>query len=150
MSSMIRRLGLGLAALGAAALAASAMAEVPTAGWVALPPVQYRVLKSGPAGGPSPKRGDTITVNYDLHLDSGKLVESSFAEGKPATFPLKRLIPSWQAVLPLMHVGDEWEVAPSQFAYGAAGTDGIPPSSTLHFRIQLLAVAPTPPAQAAL
>ena len=114
--------------------------------WVSLPPVRYHVLKSGPAGGASPARKDRITVNYELKLDGGKLVESTFGKNEPATFPLNRLIGAWQAVLPLMHVGDEWEIlAPPEFAYGAKGTDGIPPGATLHFRVQLLAVAPPEP-----
>lgn len=127
---------------------ASAPAVAQDSGWVSLPPVRYHVLKSAPAGGASPARKDMITVNYELKLDDGTLVESTFAKNEPATFPLNRLIGAWQAVLPLMHVGDEWEiVAPPQFAYGAKGTEGIPPGATLHFRIQLLAVAPPPPAQ---
>jgi peptidylprolyl isomerase/FKBP-type peptidyl-prolyl cis-trans isomerase FklB len=128
--------------------AASAPATAQKDGWVSLPPVRYHVLKSAPAGGAMPSRKDIITVNYELKLDDGKLVESTFAKNEPATFPLNRLIGAWQAVLPLMHVGDEWEiVAPPQFAYGAKGTEGIPPGATLHFRVQLLAVAPPPPAQ---
>lgn len=115
-------------------------------GWVSLPPVRYHVLKSAPAGAVSPARKDMITVNYELKLDDGTLVESTFGKNEPASFPLNRLIGAWQAVLPLMHVGDEWEiVAPPEFAYGAKGTEGIPPGATLHFRIQLLAVAPPPP-----
>ena len=128
-----------------ALVAASAPAVAQDSAWVSLPPVRYHVLKSAPAGGASPARKDMITVNYELKLDDGTLVESTFAKNEPATFPLNRLIGAWQAVLPLMHVGDEWEiVAPPQFAYGAKGTEGIPPSATLHFRIQLLAVAPAP------
>lgn len=130
-----------------ALFAASVPAVAQKDDWVSLPPVRYHILKSAPAGAASPGRKDIITVNYELKLDDGKLVESTFAKNEPATFPLNRLIGAWQAVLPLMHVGDEWEiVAPPQFAYGAKGTEGVPPGATLHFRIQLLAVAP-PPAQ---
>jgi len=131
-----------------ALVAAAAPAAAQKDHWVSLPPVRYHVLKSAPAGGASPARKDMITVNYELKLDDGTLVESTFTKNEPATFPLNRLIGAWQAVLPLMHVGDEWEiVAPPQFAYGAKGTEGIPPGATLHFRIQLLAVAPPPAAQ---
>ena len=135
---------IGLA--GALALASPGIATAAAApGWVALPPVRYHVLKSGPTDGPMPNRKDLITVNYELKLDDGKLVESTFAKKEPATFPLNRLIGAWQAVLPLMRVGDEWEiVAPSQFGYGAKGTEGIPPGATLHFRVQLIAIAPPP------
>lgn len=130
-----------------ALFAASVPAVAQKGDWISLPPVRYHILKSAPADAASPGRKDIITVNYELKLDDGKLVESIFAKNEPATFPLNRLIGAWQAVLPLMHVGDEWEiVAPPQFAYGAKGTDGVPPGATLHFRIQLLAVAP-PPAQ---
>ena len=141
--SLFRPLGFAFALL---ALAAPVRAQ--DDGWVSLPPVRYHVLKSAPAGAASPARKDIITVNYELKLDDGSIVESTFGKNEPATFPLNRLIGAWQAVLPLMHVGDEWEiVAPPQFAYGAKGTDGIPPGATLHFRIELLAVAPAPPAQ---
>lgn len=133
----------GLFGMAWAIAAAPTSAAAPKDEWVSLPPVRYHVLKSGPAGGASPARKDRITVSYELKLDDGKLVESTFGKNEPATFPLNRLIGAWQAVLPLMHVGDEWEiVAPPEFAYGAKGTDGIPPGATLHFRVQLLAVAP--------
>lgn len=136
-----------LAALALAGLAAPAIAAESGGKWVALPPVRYQVLKSGPAGGASPGRKDMVTVNYELTLDDGKVVESTFGKNEPATFPLNRLIGAWQAVLPLMHVGDEWNIiAPPEFAYGAKGTEGIPPGATLHFRIELLAVAPPAPA----
>jgi peptidylprolyl isomerase/FKBP-type peptidyl-prolyl cis-trans isomerase FklB len=143
---MYSRLAVFTSALAFAVASAPVAAQ--DADWVSLPPVRYHVLKSAPAGGASPARKDVITVNYELKLDDGTLVESTFAKNEPATFPLNRLIGAWQAVLPLMHVGDEWEiVAPPQFAYGAKGTEGIPPGATLHFRIQLIAVAPPPPAQ---
>lgn len=140
----------GLAALASGALL-SACASLPASHpggrtWVTLQPIRYQVLTSGPADGPSPKRSDTVTVNYEVKLADGKVVDSSFARGEPATFPLNRLIAGWQTVVPLMHVGDDWSVVlPPEFAYGRVGREGIPPNSTLYFRIQLLGVQPTPP-----
>lgn len=135
--------GILLAAIALAIPGVAIAADQP--GWVSLPPVRYHILKSGPADGASPNRKDMITVNYELTLDDGKVVDSTFARKEPATFPLNRLIGAWQAVLPLMRVGDEWDViAPAQFGYGAKGTEGVPPGATLHFRIQLLGIAPPP------
>ena len=64
---------IGLAsALALASPGIAAAADAPS--WVALPPVRYHVLKSGPADGAMPNRKDMITVNYELKLDDGKLV----------------------------------------------------------------------------
>ena len=141
-----------LAALACPVMAAAAPTAKKSAAakeaWTALPTIRYRVLKTAAEPGFSPQRRDTVTVNYELKLagGDGKVIESTFDTGKPATLQLNRLIPGWQAVLPLMHVGDEWEVlVPPQFAYGAQGNETIPGDSTLDFRIELLAVMP--PAQ---
>jgi hypothetical protein len=58
---------------------------------------------------------------------------------EPATFPLNRLIPGWQAGIPGMKVGGIRVLhIPYQFAYGerGAGAD-IPPKCDLVFAIEL-------------
>jgi peptidylprolyl isomerase/FKBP-type peptidyl-prolyl cis-trans isomerase FklB len=101
--------------------------------------LQYRVLKSGPAGGAAPKPGDAIKVNYEGSLVSGQVFDSTFARGKPALMFLEDLIPSWMEALPLMHVGDEWTLyVPPELGYGQRGAGPIPPGSVLVFRLQLL------------
>ncbi len=132
-------------ALGAPALAAQAGSTTPPppSGAIVLPAISYTVLHAGPPEGASPKRTDTVIVNYELKLTDGSVVDSSFARGEPSEFPLKSLIPAWQVVVPLMKPGDEWQVVvPPQFAYGARAKEGIPANSTLIFRIVLLSVKP--------
>ena len=48
----------------------------------------------------------TLTVQYKLMTWSdGKIVDSSWKSGKPATFPLAQVIPGWQQGLPGMKIG---------------------------------------------
>ena len=101
--------------------------------------LEYRVLASGPAGGPSPKPGDIIKVHYEGKLVSGEVFDSSFERGKPILMPLDQLVPAWMEALPKMKVGDEWVLyVPPELGYGAAGAGPIPPNSVLIFRVKLL------------
>ena len=117
-------------------------------GVVALPGLQYKVLKSGPATGPHPGRADTIIVRYEGRFVTGAVFDSSRDQpGGTASFPLGKLIPGWVAALQLMRPGDEWMlVLPPYLAYGAAGKGAIPPESTLVFKVELVAIAPRAPA----
>jgi FKBP-type peptidyl-prolyl cis-trans isomerase len=112
----------------------------------ALPQIRYEVLKSGDPAGPQPTRQDTVRVNYELKLADGTVVDSSYQRGEPAEFPLSKLIPGWQAVVPLMHPGDEWRVLiPAEFGYGAKGKPPVPGGAELDFRIELIAILPPAP-----
>ena len=103
--------------------------------------LQYKVVKSGPAGGVKPTLDDRVTVNYAAILPDGTVIDSSYTEGKPATFPLRGLVPAWEQALPLMVPGDEWLLwAPPALAYGAEGKGPVPPNSVLQFRIELVRV----------
>ncbi len=139
-----------LLAGGAPALAQPAAAPIPgeaflaknahEAGVQTLPSgLQYKVVASGPAGGPSPKRGDMVKVHYEGKLISGEVFDSSFARNKPALMPLDGLVSAWMEALPKMHVGDEWILyAPPALGYGPEGAGPIPPNSVLIFRVKLL------------
>lgn len=106
--------------------------------------LQYKVVKSGAAGGVSPKKGDDIKINYEGTLLSGEVFDSSFKRGVPAVMPLDHLVPGWMEALPMMHVGDEWIVyLPAKLGYGPEGQGPIPPNAVLVFRIQLLDVLPS-------
>lgn len=127
----------------AAAAAAYMAKNAKTKGVVTLPPLQYQVLKSGPADGPHPKRSDEITVHYEGKLLNGEVFDSSFAKGEPVTFPLGRLIPGWVVGIQLMRPGDEWVFyVPPQMAYGFKDTGPIPAGSVLVFRVQLIDIKP--------
>jgi peptidylprolyl isomerase len=85
----------------------------------------------------------TLTVHYTLMAwSTGKIVETSYTGGNPATFPLAQVIPGWQQGIPGMKVGGRRElVIPPALAYGAAGAGAsIKPNETLIFVVDLLGV----------
>lgn len=106
--------------------------------------LQYKVVKAGT--GAQPKATDTIEAHYEGRLISGKVFDSSYKRGTPATFPVNGVIKGWQEVLPLMKTGGKWQVyIPSELAYGASGTpSGIGPNETLIFDIELIAIKDAP------
>jgi len=107
--------------------------------------LMYRVIASGPAGGKSPKITDKVTVAYKGSLMDGTVFDET-PQGQNATFGLSDAIPGWQEALPLMKVGDAWEiVVPSALAYGEKGAKQgdqqvIPPNTPLVFDIKLMNV----------
>jgi FKBP-type peptidyl-prolyl cis-trans isomerase FklB len=59
------------------------------------------------------------------------------------------VIPGWKEALQLMKEGATWQlVVPAELAYGARGSTGIGPNSTLIFEVELLHVAGAPEKQA--
>lgn len=107
---------------------------------VALPSgLQYKVLKRG--DGPSPTATDTVTVRYKGTFINGKVFDATAEGGEPVTFRVDQVIPGWQEALPLMKVGDKWELyVPSNLAYGPQGMRPIGPNTTLIFTIELLGI----------
>lgn len=102
--------------------------------------MQYKIIKS--AQGKKPKNTDTIVANYEGKLISGKVFDSSYKRGSPATFPVNAVIKGWQKIIPMMPVGSTWEVViPPELAYGShgAGRD-IGPNETLIFKIELVSI----------
>ncbi|WP_339748033.1 FKBP-type peptidyl-prolyl cis-trans isomerase [uncultured Maricaulis sp.] len=93
--------------------------------------------------GISPVSGDLVTVHYRGMFTYGGEFDSSYARGEPATFPSDRLIAGWVEALPLMRVGEAWDlfIAPD-LAYGSRGTPGGPigPDEALVFQLELIDV----------
>jgi peptidylprolyl isomerase/FKBP-type peptidyl-prolyl cis-trans isomerase FklB len=103
--------------------------------------VMYKIISRSPNPGAQPTVADNVTINYEGKLLDGSVFDSSFARNEPANFPLDRLIPAWQQVIPLMHVGDEIVLyTPPTSAYGERDLGEIPPNSTLIFRVHLLGI----------
>src|SRR5688500_15321750 len=48
--------------------------------------LKYRVLRKGT--GEKPTADNTVKVNYEGWLDDGTVFDSSYADGKPISFPL--------------------------------------------------------------
>ena len=110
-------------------------------GVVTLPSgLQYKVIKEGTGKMPTAK--DTVTTHYRGTLINGKVFDSSYDRGEPATFPVGGVIKGWTEALQLMKVGSKWQLfIPSELAYGERGTgQDIGPNATLIFDVELLDV----------
>jgi FKBP-type peptidyl-prolyl cis-trans isomerase FklB len=102
--------------------------------------LQYKVIKQG--DGPRPKSDSNVKVHYHgTHID-GRVFDSSYDRGEPASLPLGQVIKGWQETLPLMNVGSKYKVyIPADLAYGVQGAGhAIEPNETLIFDIELLGI----------
>jgi peptidylprolyl isomerase/FKBP-type peptidyl-prolyl cis-trans isomerase FklB len=105
--------------------------------------LQYRVLRSGPAGGLRPKPADEVKVNYEGKLLDGRIIDSSYERGAPAVLTVRDLVPGWREALQLMRPGDEWLIyLPAKLGYGDNGAGPVPPGAVLMFKLELIAVSP--------
>jgi peptidylprolyl isomerase len=87
--------------------------------------------------------GDQITVNYiGVSCSTGKIFDSSWKRGQPATFPLEQggLIEGWTQGIPGMKPGGRRVlVVPPALGYGSTGNSTIAPDETLVFVVDLVA-----------
>lgn len=114
--------------------------------------LMYKVITKGT--GAAPTDSSEVEVNYEGKLIDGKIFDSSYERKQPATFGVNQVIKGWTEGLKLMNEGSTYELyIPSELAYGEQGNQGIPPYSTLVFKVELLKVkknpAPAAPAKAA-
>lgn len=103
--------------------------------------VQYRVIEEG-SGAQHPTLNSEVTVHYRGSLMNGLEFDSSFARGEPVHFKVGDVIKGWQDVLPLMRVGDHWQIfVPPALAYGERGQPPrIGPNEALVFELKLIAI----------
>ncbi|MGD8825483.1 MAG: FKBP-type peptidyl-prolyl cis-trans isomerase [Myxococcales bacterium] len=139
----------------------SAPEAIPAPPDVAAPPesaqrsesgLAWTVLKEG-TGEKHPSEWDIVTVDYTGWTTDGRMFDSSSKRGKPAEFPLNRVIKGWQEGVQLMVPGEKrrfW--IPGELAYGEAQPNDPhaafgPPRGTLVFDVELLDFkeAPKPP-----
>ncbi|MBF9140614.1 FKBP-type peptidyl-prolyl cis-trans isomerase [Hymenobacter properus] len=102
--------------------------------------LQYEVIKEG--SGPKPGPSSKVTTHYHGTLINGKVFDSSYQRGQPATFGVNQVIAGWTEALQLMPEGSKWRLyIPSDLAYGkrGAGRD-IPGDTALIFDVELLKV----------
>lgn len=103
--------------------------------------LEYRVLRSGPAAGASPKPADEVKVNYEGKLLDGQVFDSSYDRGEPAVFTVRDVVPGFAEALERMRPGDQWLVyIPAKLGYGDKGAGPIPPGAALVFKLDLIAV----------
>ena len=94
-----------------------------------------------PGRGPRVKAGQQLTVNYvGVTYSDGKVFDSSWANGQPATFPVGtgNLIPGWDQGLVGVPVGSRIQLdIPADLAYGEKPTGGQP-AGDLRFVVDIL------------
>ena len=102
--------------------------------------VYYQILK--PGTGATPKAGQTVSVNYNGTLLSGKQFDSSDKAGKPIDFPIGQgaVIPGWDEGIALLNKGSRAVLLiPSSLAYGTRGAGAdIPADAPLRFEVELV------------
>lgn len=99
----------------------------------------YKVLKAG--SGAKPVKGKNVTVHYKGSLENGKVFDSSFDRGQPATFPIGvgQLIKGWDEGIPMFEQGTRLMLRiPPELGYGAREMATIPANSTLYFEIEII------------
>lgn len=103
--------------------------------------LQYEILVN--ADGNKPSETSTVTCHYHGTLIDGRVFDSSVQRGKPASFPLNRVIKGWTEGLQLMSVGSKYRFfIPPQLAYGERQVSAeIGPNSILIFDVELLEIS---------
>lgn len=127
-----------LALLAVAALTSNAFAAAPAETL----PSGVKVVHTVDGTGALPKASDTVKVHYRGTLSNGKEFDSSYQRGKPASFPLSRVVPCWTEGMQKIKVGGKATLTcPPATAYGERGAGGVvPPNATLTFEVELLAI----------
>ena len=92
--------------------------------------------------GAKPGPTSNVTCHYHGTVITGEVFDSSVQRGRPATFPLNRVIAGWTEALQLMALGSKWRLyLPPHLAYGEQQVSAvIGPNSTLIFEVELLGV----------
>ena len=103
--------------------------------------LQYEVITDG-GDGPKPTAYNTVTCHYHGTLINGTIFDSSVQRGRPASFPLNRVISGWTEGLQLMSVGSKWRFfIPPHLGYGSQQVSAeIGPNSTLIFEVELISI----------
>ena len=104
--------------------------------------MKYEIIKEGT--GPSPKKGDSVTVHYTGWLEDGTKFDSSVDRKLPFTFKLGvgQVIQGWDDGVATMRVGGKTKFfIPPELGYGSRGAGGvIPPNAALIFEVELLSI----------
>jgi FKBP-type peptidyl-prolyl cis-trans isomerase len=101
-----------------------------------------KVLAKG-TGKTHPTRTSSVTVNYAGWTTDGKMFDSSYTRGEPATFAVAGVIPGWGEAMQLMVEGEKRRIwIPEQLAY-----KGQPqrPQGMLVFDVELVKISEGPP-----
>ncbi len=97
-----------------------------------------------PGTGADVVASSTVTVDYiGVSCSTGKIFDSSYASGQPATFPLSGVIKGWSEGLVGMKAGGSRLLGiPSDLAYGPSGQGAdIGPDEALWFVVDVKSVS---------
>jgi peptidylprolyl isomerase len=86
---------------------------------------------------------DTVNVQYvGADYTTGKVFDSSWSRGQPASFPLDQVVPGFSQGIVGMKVGGRREIViPPALGYGATGQPpAVGPNETLVFVVDLLSI----------
>ena len=104
-----------------------------------------KIEKITAGNGPSPKKGDTVSVHYTGWLTDGVKFDSSVDRKEPFEFVLGtgQVIAGWDEGVAAMKIGEKARLTiPGEKAYGAQGYPGlIPPNATLIFEVELISIS---------
>ena len=105
--------------------------------------LKIEVMREG--DGDIAEHGQRLTVHYEGRLKDDTVFDASRPRGQPFSFTVgaRQVIQGWEQGVVGMKVGEMRRLTiPADLGYGAAGAGGvIPPSATLVFDIELLAVS---------
>jgi len=101
--------------------------------------LQYKILEKSDGCNPDPDY--KVTVHYRmLSPKSKQIIDSSYQRGAPDKFKLSKMIKGWRESVPMMKVGETWELyMPAYLAYGSKGNPGVvAPNSLLISKVTLV------------
>ncbi len=100
----------------------------------------YREIRAGTS--PGPGKTGKVFVSYTGTLPDGTVFDTSGTVGRPVVFEVEKMIPCWQAALPLMKAGGRARiVCPPELAWGDVGNPPlVKPGATVVFDIELVQV----------
>ncbi|PIE16035.1 MAG: peptidylprolyl isomerase [Proteobacteria bacterium] len=100
--------------------------------------LKYKVLEEG-TGEAKPTVDNTVTVHYTGWTTDGEMFDSSVVRKRPATFPLRGVIPGWTEGLQTMKVGGKTRFwIPGNLAYGDTPKRPGAPAGALVFDVELI------------
>lgn len=97
----------------------------------------YEVVKQG--NGPVPERGSIVVFDYRGSFTNGHVFDQTYGNREPITHVVAdELMPGLFEAFCMMPAGSTYRFYfPSEMAFGARGTDDIPPYSTVIYDIEL-------------
>lgn len=105
-------------------------------------PTQLVIADLVPGSGKTAAPSDTVTVQYvGANYADGKVFDSSWTRGQPATFALDQVVPGFAQGIAGMKVGGRREIViPPALGYGDQAQGPIQANETLVFVVDLVSI----------